>query len=366
MCGIVFAFDYKGRAVNNRVLNTFDSQRSRGTEGFGLWDGTRDNIVRSTDEDGILKWLVEKNSHLILFHHRWPTSTPNTKGTTHPFTTRDHFKSEYIMVHNGHIQNSRSLKEEHEKLGIKYDSVMADGKFNDSEALAWDLALYLEHKQDKLKAVGAMAFIVIKLKDGKPVKMFFGRNTNPLNMLNVEEGILLSSKGQGEEITSHHLYTFDYKTHKVTDVYLNMPTNLPRSSYNWSARPYSSADDAYGWRQVKTVEKAVADKLQTKWEDKWDELEDDYDSYHLPYTDDEKAEGQTLALTMLMAAKGVFDKAYFMLEDDYEQREGEVLAGYEDYLKLRVIECAMQAIIDDPEYMTGKSISSTYKQLTLA
>lgn len=361
MCGIIFAFDYKGRSVNNGVLNQFDAQRRRGTQGFGLWDGTRDNIVRSTTEDGILKWLVEKNSHMILFHHRFPTSTDNTKNTTHPISTKTHFKYEYITVHNGHISNSWGLKSDHEELGIKYSSIQGH-RFNDSEALAWDVALYLEGKQDKLKAVGAMAFITIKLKDGKPLKMYFGRNTNPLNMLDVEEGICLSSEGPGDEIKSNTLYTFDYKTHKITDKFLGMPSSLPRPSEPYrSSGAYSSFDDATytGWGQVKSVEQVVADKFQERWED-----EDE--SYVLPYTADEKAEGQTLALSTLMKSKGSFDQAYFRLEDDYEQLQGEVLAGYDDYLELRILECAMGYIVDDPEYCDQDSISSTYRQLTLA
>lgn len=332
MCGIVYAHDFEGKSVNNGVLNTFDKQRGRGTQGFGLFDGKFNNIVRSTTEDKILNWLCKYNSHLILFHHRLPTSTDNTKSTAHPFATKDHFgKTQYIMVHNGHISNSQELKTAHERLGITYHSTQPDGRFNDSEALLWDLALYLEGKQDDLKAEGAMAFICIKLIGPRLDKLYFGRNTNPLNMLKVKQGILLSSQGEGEPIDPHSLYCFNYKLKRLTSKVLSMPS-------------YSYADRSYTHPKPYKYEEDEDDKLI--------EPDDDW----------ETPEVEELVMQYLSANEGVFEIAYTELEYDY-MAVADLVESKEDYQQMRKYERAIQYMLDDPEWLSEKSVSKAYLEL---
>lgn len=185
MCGIIFAESFVNHDVTPVILTQYEKQKNRGTEGFGLYDRNANHLVRSTTEHGIKKWLSKYQATSVLFHHRFPTSTDNTKNACHPFSTKDYFDTNYVLVHNGWISNAYELATAHEKLGIEYHSVQDDGRFNDSEALLWDVALYLEGKQDSLKARGPIAFICIATpSDGRKSKhLFFGRNTNPLNML---------------------------------------------------------------------------------------------------------------------------------------------------------------------------------------
>jgi hypothetical protein len=230
MCGIVGALSFNDMPVNDTVLQVFENQRTRGLEGFGLYDYEYKNLVRSTTEHGIKKWLRRYPSSNILFHHRLPTSTKNVKNACHPFSTKDHFKTNYVLVHNGYLFNDDDLKEAHELKGIKYHSEQPDGTFNDSEALLWDIALYLEGKQKTVKAEGAIAFICIAITPGKKAnKMYFGRNTSPLKMLHTEEGLLLSSEGPGVATETDTLYTFNYDTRKLTTKELK----LPMQTYNW-------------------------------------------------------------------------------------------------------------------------------------
>ena len=91
MCGIVYAEDFNGNPVNNSIMQIFDKQRHRGTQGFGLFDGQEMNMVHETKEDSILKWLVKYDSNQLLFHHRNPTSTINVKRAAHPFSTKKYF-----------------------------------------------------------------------------------------------------------------------------------------------------------------------------------------------------------------------------------------------------------------------------------
>lgn len=349
MCGIVYAHDFKGKPVNNGILDQFDRQRSRGVQGFGVYDGQYNNLVRTEEEDDMLDWLCKYDSSLLLFHHRFPTSTANKKRAAHPFTTKKHFKGvEYILVHNGHIQNAWKLKSDHEKLGIEYYSVLSDGKFNDSEALLWDVALYLEGKQQKLESIGAIAFVCIKLVKGKLDKLYFGRNNNPLNMFKAKEGLMLSSQGVGEPIEPYHLYTWNYKLKRLTSKWLDMPTSYPVTVVPYQA-PYSWDK----WDDEKEADRyAISDE----------EFEE---RYSLPLAQDEKQEATSLMLKYLMAQKGNFELAYLEMEYDYQQVL-EDSEGYDDYRAIRIIEAAMEQLVRDPEYIDNRAISSMYTQLTLA
>ena len=183
------------------------------------------NLVRSTTEKGIKKWLKRYPSDNILFHHRFPTSTDNVKNACHPFSTGDFFKTNYVLVHNGHISNDDKLRQEHEARGIKYYSMQPDGfSFNDSEALLWDIALYLEGEQTELKATGNIAFICMAMgKGNQHDRLYFGRNSNPLNMKFNDHILMLSSEGKGEPIEQNTLYNFDYKTRKLETKPLEIP-----------------------------------------------------------------------------------------------------------------------------------------------
>lgn len=206
-------------------MKQFQAQKHRGTEGFGVFDRECTRLVRATKQRKILGWLKNHPSKSLMFHHRYPTSTENVKNACHPFSTKNHFATNYVLVHNGHISNSRALKTEHEKLGIEYYSVQKDGRFNDSEALLWDVALYLEGKQTELKAYGNIAFICLAMpRDGrKPSKLHFARNTNPLNMLLDKSMIMLSSEGEGEAIKADKLYSYNYRSSKLDTKYLVVP-----------------------------------------------------------------------------------------------------------------------------------------------
>lgn len=243
--------DFTGNPVNNAILDQYDKQKHRGTQGFGVFDGQELNMVHEANENQILKWLVKYDSNLLLMHHRFPTSTINVKRAAHPFSTKDYFNKskrkrdqvQYILVHNGTIRNAEELYEEHSEKGIEYYSVLQDLTFNDSEALLWDFALYAEGKQKELKAKGGIAFIALKLEAGKLVKMYFARNySSPLRMLRSKEGISLASELEGgEAIETDTLYTWNYKLKRLTTRDLTIPSGYVATNY--SSAPYRSYTD---------------------------------------------------------------------------------------------------------------------------
>lgn len=224
MCGIVYAKSFKNKPINRRIFDQFKAQRSRGTQGFGIYDKEYDNIIKNPDENGILKYLNNHPSTEIMFHHRFPTSTENVKNACHPFSTGKFFKNNYVLVHNGVISNPKEMHTKHEALGIKYSSMQPDGDYNDSEALLWEVALFLEGQQEEIEAKGSIAFICIKNDEKGEDKLFYARNTSPLKMWRSNKGIMLSSEGQGTIVPSYELHTYDYNTHRITSKDLVLPT----------------------------------------------------------------------------------------------------------------------------------------------
>src|SRR3990167_550628 len=178
MCGLDFAYNFKGEPVNQKIEHIYENQRDRGREGFGMAvlskgkDGKEKlKTYRAVSELNMLIDLKMRLGHMIMFHHRQPTSTPNQIEQTHPlFVSNGSLKYDYLVVHNGIIHNDEEIKKTHEELGFQYlteikeprfkNSTTFDIKFNDSEALAIELARYMEGQVERPMAHGSIAFIL--------------------------------------------------------------------------------------------------------------------------------------------------------------------------------------------------------------
>lgn len=229
MCGIIMAinFDKNGsKAVNTDVLNMFQDQRKRGTEGFGMIIIEKDGnyrVKRSTNEIKATIDLYMEESSMVIFHHRQPTSTDNKINQTHPILVDSkNLEHKYLIVHNGVITNDDEILTEHEALGYVYATKHDDKgieKFNDSEALAIEVARYIEKQTKEIGTIGSASFIAIQIikETNKVNQIYFGRNTNPLKLGMSRGKIRLSSEGQGEEVKADTMYYFnivDFKLHK--------------------------------------------------------------------------------------------------------------------------------------------------------
>lgn len=413
MCGLVMKFNFdKDKPVNNDILQQYDKQSSRGKRGFGLFDGQYMHIVREANEDNILKWLVEKDSNLILFHHRLPTSTINVARAAHPFSTKKYFgKTEYILAHNGIICNAEELWVAHQALGIRYTSLLEDLSFNDSEALMWDLALTLEGKQKDMKAYGGMAFIMMKKVDGKLTDMLYGRNSRPLNVRHTEDSIEMSSEGPGESILPNYLYDFNFKTKAAIMARMEFPASDPswvpytqpkqaellpahathdaydsydewhKANYgvkyrevdkesNWERlrAKYGKAEKLSGFsgaslRSIGDILDAKKDEsgkfiVETEHSDMSINLDDVDIKDYAPST----AQVQNCAMEYMIEAQGNFEAAYYLLEQDYadymEACDGQ--ETFEDLHQQLQFEAALRFIEGDPEYHDGQSTSSVW------
>jgi predicted glutamine amidotransferase len=409
MCGIVMALDRTGAPVNELVWEQYEKQKTRGQQGFGVFNGQY--TVKAAMEKRIKRWMAkEKNgSNMLMFHHRFPTSTINVKRAAHPFNTGEFFgKNRYVLVHNGVIRDPKDLKEAHEKLGIKYQSTLDDGTFNDSEALLWDMALTLEGKQDNMKAYGGIAFICIKMVSGKPDKMFFGRNFGrPLKLNRTKTSIMLSSEGEGEEIEENQMYTYNYGKNRLTKKYFRIPSYDPKYyDYNlntkyppaqtttkligsstpsqpWGYRggSQSSFDDFYDSRYGNMFDDPQPDKPEV-----WSDIAQDwipnpnYKGVSTPqklgdligFEDDDDlsplmATVQEINATyfrFLALAKGNFADAYWKLIEETKRLEDDMTTGVTNEEMRRYDACleAEKLYLQDPQYIDINSIHPMWQK----
>ncbi len=264
MCGIIYAKRDKGKAVKKFVEEAYRTQKSRGSEGFGFVgiypDGTY-VVERDTFESSILRKLHVCNAPEILFHHRLPTSTQNLDFCTHPILVDNAMlDKKYLVVHNGVVSAPGELKAKHESLGFVYTTdhkythviekkgkepkvVFESEKFNDSETLAIEFALFLEGKIDSLRYSGTSAVVVVEIKKetDRVEKVHFGRNTgNPLVTRTVghKKGnvSIISSAGGGVEVEAGVLNTID----KVTDTMTNREVDIGQTYKAYRYQPYAS------------------------------------------------------------------------------------------------------------------------------
>ena len=264
MCGLAFVATKKNKNTGRRVYDLYVKQKSRGKDGFGyiaIQDGKVVTMERALDEDGIKKTIFDQSSEMILFHHRYPTSTPNTMGTAHPISvSNDELEYDYLVMHNGVITNHVALKKEHEELGYKYTTEyyeetyvrykqggdsefleITDGKYNDSESLAIEIARFFEGKQETIDAVGAAAVFVVTLEKGTDnvVDVAYGQNYGrSLNRHDRKGWILIASEGPGKEVTPMHFYHIDPTTFDTKETTMSMDRGYKSTVGYGSTRYY--------------------------------------------------------------------------------------------------------------------------------
>lgn len=372
MCGIAYEHNLSGLSVNRSVLKTFQAQRARGTEGFGFFDGQ--HLVHAAQEKRIVRQMKRNHSSLMLFHHRYPTTTINVKQAAHPFTTKGYFgETEYILVQNGGVTNADELRKAHTELEIQYHSVLQDKSFNDSEAFLWDFALYMEGKQKELKAKGPCAFVCLKLVRGKVINMYFGRNwERPLSIFRDKETIRLSSEGETEHVMVDKLFTWNYARRRLYERKMDVPyvqhvyTGAYARKYQ-APLPYKdSGVRNSGWAN-NDYQPPAGDDWREQYPNLWAQMH--YDEEHEMWEEGESVpllpaslpagEVETEAMQYLSRSKGNFDQAYYLAENDYMEEMDLTDASTH---RIRLLERVLEYIQSDSEYVNEKSVSSIWEE----
>ena len=235
MCGILYTHRKDKHPAGKSLLKRYNKQKTRGQRGFGfigIENGYVKKVFRCENPSDFEKALGECKSSTILAHHRLPTSTPNIVDATHPIhVSNKELEHDYYVVHNGVLTNEKELKEKHEMLGYVYTTLITTTeivksrsseqktetvKFNDSEALAIEVARYLDGKSDKMDFVGNASIIVFETtKKGKLLYVHYGRNTgNPMVVENNNDLFYLKSEGHGESLDPHVLVSIRVSPHR--------------------------------------------------------------------------------------------------------------------------------------------------------
>lgn len=229
------------------MIKRFKQQESRGTDGFGYFVPFVNRLVHNTKQHKILRQLKRDNPTEVLFHHRYPTATGNTRNSCHPFSTKDYFKTNYVFVHNGTLDNKLALYTQHKKLGIEYVSYEPDtGKFNDSEALMWDFALTIEGKQPEMKATGDIAFVCIAQtpKGRKAKKIYWGRNyARPLVVDTTSNILTIASESLSSNAVTcavDTLYWYDYQEESFGEKPFKIPVTAWSSCFGKNDAKYGA------------------------------------------------------------------------------------------------------------------------------
>lgn len=225
MCGIVYVKRKDGRAAYKAVLKRYRHQKARGQNGFGYVAIKDDKVVsyqRASTEHEIVKLLEKETAPEIMFHHRYPTSTPNIEEAAHPILVEnDMLQHQYFVLHNGVIKNTKELREAHYKLGIEYTTEIMKGfiavstqkqytteiEWNDSESIAVETALAMEGLKKTIDTEGAAAVVGVQTRGDQVVNRFFYRNDNHPLMFNEDKVMVtLTSLGGGTMLPATLLY----------------------------------------------------------------------------------------------------------------------------------------------------------------
>lgn len=314
MCGITFVHRIDGLTANKSILKRYHKQKSRGSDGFGYIAIKKNKLKsykRAKLESQIKTFIDKEEAETILFHHRFPTSTPNFKESAHPIKVSSiHLKYDYYLVHNGIISNADELKEKHEALGFVYNTeitkkFMTSGEtykqscFNDSEALAIEVALMIDKGTKKIEAKGSIAFIVAKVhkSSNNLVGIYYARNYgNPLKYCKSKDLISIGSESEGEPVPADILFKLDLKSNKITEQAIEIPQY--QNYYGYSGCGFN------GYR----------DKAETTYGDEYD--------YDYPKGGFRKLQGQ---LALKASDQDVYQDQEFNREiDEKEKRWNEL------------------------------------------
>ena len=181
VCGII---GYSGfRDTKTVLLNCLKRLEYRGYDSAGISINTNDSKIQTIKSVGEINVLEKKaqsfyvNGTNGIGHSRWATHGAVTEENAHPHNS---CHQEISIVHNGIIENFKSLKEKLEENGHTFHST------TDSEVLAHLIEEYYINTKNLKKAVkqtiekikGSYAIVVIS--NSEPEKLIAARKDSPL------------------------------------------------------------------------------------------------------------------------------------------------------------------------------------------
>lgn len=295
MCGNLFIHKIDGSKASKSILKRYQKQKSRGSDGFGYIAISNNKLVsykRAKLESQIEEDIKKEKAETIMFHHRFPTSTPNFKESAHPIRVSNiNLKYDYYMIHNGIISNAEDLKEKHIKKGFEYNteitkkwvtssSVYKSTCFNDSEALAVELAIAIDNDLPKIETKGSVAFVIAQVEksSNKINAIYFGRNHgNPLMIEKNSKFISIGSETEGQVVPANILHKLNLKTLKIEETKFEIPYIDYYSGYGYNYGGYDTTfgEDDFDYGENYNLFKEIQDNQDTPeaMKKRWNEID---------------------------------------------------------------------------------------------
>lgn len=286
MCGIIAIKKYQN--ASKSLLKRYHKQRARGCEGFGFVsvdNGLVKDYRRYQDEKETLARIKTLAEPFILFHHRFPTSTANISEASHPIIVDNkELPFVFYLAHNGIIANADEMKKKHLKLGYNYTTdqkivnqiITAHNtytvgtpkiEFNDSEALAIELARYLAGKTATIEAEGSVAFVgLVVSREGQLLKTVWGRNIgSPLTIANNKEMFVLASEGEADVVKPNMLFSLEESTAKITSTPIELPQYVHKNSLGF--KTYDNWGTSLNWNSQLNKNEEDIEELELSLEE---------------------------------------------------------------------------------------------------
>ena len=205
MCGIFGILTISTENIYKRIIDGLTQLQNRGYDSSGLAvveaDGTADlHKYASTDKIDSLEYLRNKcinlasTSKMGIGHNRWATHGMKSDANAHPHMS---YNRQFIIVHNGIIENYIELRDELIARGFRFNSQ------TDTEVIV-NLVEYYSREgnttYDSLNYTiqrlhGTYGIILIDMKT--PEHLFCVRNGSPLLVGKTDDTIIITSEQSG-------------------------------------------------------------------------------------------------------------------------------------------------------------------------
>ncbi len=242
MCGIIgYLDDDLGVSY---VIDGLKKLEYRGYDSCGIAVGDSDNLTvyKSTKRIENLSNQVLTDGNLIIAHTRWATHGKVTVSNAHPIAS---FDKNYLIVHNGIIENYQSLKE-------KYLSGINHHSETDTEVIVNLIELFAKENSNIMEVIrlvsslliGSFACLIIDKRDLS--KIYFMKRNSPLLIgRGKEKGFFIASDvlAFNEKVIAYYRLEnndIGYVTKDSLFVYQNLSLISPKFiPYNYNKDNYS-------------------------------------------------------------------------------------------------------------------------------
>ncbi len=215
MCGISAILSKKDENITPFIIKSLISLQNRGYDsvGIGYFENSilKEEKMNDSENNDCFHYIEEVskniNSNLMIGHTRWATHGGKKRNNAHPHTSMN---KNFMLIHNGIIENYMILKEELLKKGYTFQSQ------TDSEVIVNLIdSLYLENNHNIINAIqnacekieGTYGLTIL-CKD-TPNTLYVIRNGSPLIYAENDEMIMVSSEPNGLNNIFTNYYVLD-------------------------------------------------------------------------------------------------------------------------------------------------------------